>query len=87
MPAVTTYLLAAGLGYGIYASEKARKEAKEAAKEPLPPPEPPLGVPETGTGEVTRQKHMIRGGRGGTILAGQLTPERVGKKRILGGAA
>ncbi len=87
MPTATTLLLAAGLGYGIYASEKARKEAKEAAKEPLPPPEPPIAVPEKGEGEVTKQRRLITGGRRGTILAGQLTPTQVGKKRILGGVA
>lgn len=50
---------------------------------PIPPPEPPIGIPETGGGEVTKRRRLILGGRGRTILAGQLTPSKLGK-RILG---
>ena len=50
---------------------------------PLPGPLPPIGIPETGGGEVTKRRRLITGGRGRTILAGQLTPSKLGK-RILG---
>ena len=49
---------------------------------PPEPPAPPVGIPETGGGQVTKKRRLILGGRGATILAGQLTP-KVGK-RILG---
>lgn len=49
---------------------------------PVPDPLPPVGIPETGGGQVTKKRRLILGGRGATILAGQLTP-KVGK-RILG---
>jgi len=51
---------------------------------PLPPPEPPVGIPETGAGDVTQKRKLIKSGRGGTILAGQLAPANIFKKRILG---
>ena len=57
---------------------------KEIEAEPLPEPEPPVAIPEKGKAEVTKKRQLIRGGRGRTILAGQLTPENIGKKRILG---
>ncbi len=47
-------------------------------------PEPPIALPEKGETEVTRQKLRSAAGRGGTILAGELTPE-TRKKNILGG--
>jgi len=49
---------------------------------PPQPPTPPVGIPETGGGEVTKRRRLILGGRGATILAGQLTPAT--RKRILG---
>ena len=49
---------------------------------PPPLPEPPIGIPETGTGGMARMKKLIRGGRGRTILAGQLTPST--RKKVLG---
>ena len=49
---------------------------------PPEPPAPPIGIPETGGGQVTKKRRLILGGKGATILAGQLTP-KVGK-RILG---
>lgn len=51
---------------------------------PIPGPLPPIGIPETGGGEATKRRRLILGGRGKTILAGQLTPTKVGKRRILG---
>lgn len=51
---------------------------------PLTEPEPPVAIPEKGEAEVTKAGKGIKAGRGGTILAGQLTPERIGKKRVLG---
>ncbi len=84
MPSFTGMLLAGALGYGIYSSEKARREAKEAEPPPLPEPEPPVAIPETGEGEVTRKRKLIKAGRAGTILTGQLAPENIGKKGVLG---
>jgi len=51
---------------------------------PPPPPEPPIAIPETGEAETTIKRKTVKSGRGGTILAGELTPESTRKKRILG---
>lgn len=51
---------------------------------PLPDPEPPVAIPETGEAEITKRGMKIKAGRGGTILAGQLTPTKIGRKEILG---
>ena len=48
------------------------------------PPKPPVGMPETGEADVTQQRKMIKAGRGGTILAGELAPENIKKKKVLG---
>lgn len=47
------------------------------------PPEPPIALPEKGVADLTKRRPAIKGGRGGTILAGELTPE-TRKKKILG---
>lgn len=52
---------------------------------PPPKPKPPVGIPEKGEADVTEKRKMIKAGRGGTILAGELTPEKTEKARILGG--
>ena len=57
-------------------------EFPDPPADPLADPLPPVGIPETGGGQVTKKRRLILGGRGATILAGQLTP-KVGK-RILG---
>ncbi len=49
--------------------------------DPLPIPDPPIGY---GTaGEGARSKKKFKSGRGGSILAGALTPKNIGKQ-ILG---
>ncbi len=48
-----------------------------------PPPEPPIALPEKGEADLTKRRPAIKGGRGGTILAGELTP-KTKKKEILG---
>ena len=54
-------------------------------KTPEPPkPEAPVAIPETGEGDVTQKRSMIKSGRGGTILAGQMAPANIFKKKILG---
>ena len=60
-------------------------------KEPeMPPPpepkipEPPVAMPETGEAQVTKTKAAVKGGRGGTILAGQMAPQNIRKKKVLG---
>ena len=50
----------------------------------LPEPEPPVAMPEKGDANVIKTGSMIKGGRGGTILAGQMTPANILKKKILG---
>ena len=52
--------------------------------QPLPEPLPPVAIGEKGEAEITKRGTAIKAGRGGTILAGELTPEKIGKKRILG---
>ncbi len=90
MAAFSTILMAAALAASAAQAEQQRKAASKAAKEQKrlieeqSKPEPPVGIPETGAGEVTKRKQLIAGGRGRTILAGQLTPANVGKKRIFG---
>jgi len=51
---------------------------------PLPAPEPPVAIPEMGDANVIKTGSMIKRGRGGTILAGQMTPSNIKKKKILG---
>jgi hypothetical protein len=51
---------------------------------PIPPPEAPVAIPETGEAEVTKRRSMMQGGRGKTILAGQMAPANIFKKRLLG---
>ena len=64
--------------------------SKPKEKEPdLPPPEPeipepPVAIPETGEAQVTKTKAAVKGGRGGTILAGQMAPQNIRKKKVLG---
>ncbi len=53
-------------------------------KQPKPAkPEPPIALPEKGEADLTKRRPAIKGGRGGTILAGELTP-KTKKKEILG---
>jgi len=51
---------------------------------PPKPPDPPVAMPETGEADVTQKRQMIKAGRGGTILAGQMAPSNIFKKKILG---
>ena len=51
---------------------------------PLPEPDPPVAIPEKGEGDITKRRTMVKGGRGGTILTGQLSPQNILKKRVLG---
>lgn len=48
----------------------------------VPPPEPPAGLPETGAGDVTKQRKLMQGVK--TNLTGQLTPSNIRKRRLLG---
>lgn len=57
---------------------------QEILREPLPKPEPPVAIPEKGEAEVTKKRQLIQGGRGRTILAGQLTPKKIGRTQVLG---
>lgn len=61
---------------GLFSQPKAQKTP--------PPPEPEaLAIPEKGEGEGTKRRAEAKAGRGGTILAGELTPETK-KKKVLG---
>ena len=54
-------------------------------KMPAPPkPDPPVAIPETGEADVTKNRKMIKAGRGGTVLAGQMTPPNIFKSKVLG---
>ena len=50
---------------------------------PLPIPDPPIAYGMEGEGAYSSRRKSIKSGRGGTILAGPLSPGNVGKK-ILG---
>lgn len=52
--------------------------------DPLPIPDPPIVQGQPGTAASAPKRKLIKSGRGGTILTGQLAPTKVGKKRLLG---
>jgi len=49
------------------------------------PPDPPIAIPETGEADATQKHKITKAGRGGTVLAGQMAPSRIFKKKVLGG--
>ena len=51
---------------------------------PLPIPDPPIVQGQPGTATSAQKRKLIKAGRGGTILTGQLAPKKVGKKGLLG---
>ena len=57
--------------------------SKPKKPDPLPLPEAPVGPGTPGESD-TRNKKLMKSGRGGTIIAGPLRPN-TGKKRLLGG--
>ena len=57
--------------------------SKPKEPDPLPLPEAPVGPGTPGESD-TRNKKLIKSGRGGTIIAGPLSPSTK-KKRLLGG--
>jgi len=65
--------------------------SKPRRRDSFPPPgsevkpEAPVGVPETGEAETTKKRKAIKAGRGGTILTGDLAPQKTGKARLLSG--
>jgi hypothetical protein len=69
------------MALSMYAASQAAKPPK--AEEP-PPPEPPPGIPETGEAQAGIDRRKMIGGRGRTILTGELAPSNVGKKGLLG---
>ena len=58
---------------------------RDSMTPPPADPAPPVGVPETGEADVTQKKKAIKAGRGGTILTGDLAPQKTGKARLLSG--
>lgn len=61
--------------------EKAKKKQKEF-EEALPKPDPPVVQGQAGVTSANRR--IVKAGRGGTILTGQLIPRNIGKSRLLG---
>lgn len=85
MPAVSTIVLAGAIGAGLYAHEDSKKQAKRAAKkaeEALPKPDPPIVQGKEGDATQSRTRKFIKSGRGGSILAGSLTPKNIGKQTL-----
>lgn len=85
MPAVSSFLLAGAIGAGIFSASEQRKAAKKAQKQfeqTLVTPDPP--IVQGKTGEAGVKKKLVKSGRGGTILTGQLIPQNIGKSRLLG---
>lgn len=83
MPALSSLILAgtALVGGAMLGKSMSQKQQEMPA---LPKPEPPVAMPETGAADITRQKKILTAGRGGTILAGQLAPQNIFKRRLLG---
>ena len=52
--------------------------------DPLPIPDPPIVGGQPGEGATAQKRKLIVSGRRGTILTGQLTPKKIGKKGLLG---
>ncbi|KKN75815.1 hypothetical protein LCGC14_0376910 [marine sediment metagenome] len=57
---------------------------KPPKPDPLPIPDPPIVRGQPGTAASAAKRKLIKSGRGGTILTGQLAPVKTGKKRLLG---
>ena len=55
-----------------------------AEAEPLPKPDPPIVQGQAGGGATDVERRFVRAGRRGTLLTGQLSPKKVGKKGLLG---
>lgn len=81
MPAISSYLLAAYIGTMVYSATQAKKGVK--VPEP-PPPEPPPAIAEVGEAQAGIERKKIQGGRGRTILTGELAPANIGKRGLLG---
>ena len=65
---------------GLFSKPRRRDTMTEPVK-----PEAPIGVPETGEADTTKKRKAIKAGRGGTILTGDLAPQKTGKARLLSG--
>ena len=57
---------------------------KPPEPDPLPIPDPPIVQGQPGPAAAAQKRKLIKAGRGGTILTGQLAPKKVGKKGLLG---
>lgn len=77
------FLGLAALGGALFGASQAKK-ARKAEPAPLPIPDPPIAQGQAGGAVTDIENKFIKAGRGGTILTGQLTPTKIGKKRLLG---
>ena len=50
----------------------------------LPKPDPPIVQGQAGGGATDVERRLVKAGRRGTLLTGQLAPKKVGKKGLLG---
>ena len=50
--------------------------------EPLPKPDAPIAMGTAGEAETNIKQRLVKAGRGGTILAGPLSPSNIGKKTL-----
>ena len=67
-------------------SPKPPESPPAAEAEPLPKPDPPIvqGIQQQAAGATDVERRLVKAGRRGTLLTGQLAPKRVGKKGLLG---
>jgi hypothetical protein len=77
---VATALAIGGLVAGGMAAAGAFKKPSTPAPPPAPPPPPTIEDER----EQVRKLRKPRRGRAKTIITGDLTPERIGKKTLLG---
>ena len=66
--------------------KKKKKGMKKLVKREGLLPDPPIvqGIQQQAAGATDVERRLVKAGRRGTLLTGQLAPKRVGKKGLLG---